>query len=316
MHKYIFKRLLTLIPVLFIVSVVIFLLIHLVPGDPAAAMLGDKATPAQIEALRHTLGLDQPLVIQYVIWVRDIFRGDLGTSLFMDGTMLEIIGSHMIPTLQQTIVAVAFAALVGVPLGVAAAIRRGGPADVCISGFSILGVSMPSFLMGLGLILLFSVKLGWLPSSGYKSIAEAGWLTHIRYMLLPGIALGFIEMGLIIRMSRSSMLEILGADYMRMAKAKGVSRFRMFARHAMRNALVGIVTVVGLSFISCLGGAAVTETIFNIPGIGKLTLNSVMRRDYEVVQAVVLVVSLLNVLCTLALDLLYGLIDPRVRISS
>lgn len=315
MHKYVIKRLLSLIPVLFIVSIVIFMLIHLVPGDPAAMMLGEQATPAQIEALRETLGLNEPLVLQYIHWVRDIFRGDLGTSLFMDGTMLEIIHTHMIPTLQQTVIAILFATLVGVPLGMLAAIKRGRAADQLISTFSIIGVSMPSFLMGLGLVLLFAVKLGWLPSSGYKEIATYGWLTHIRYMILPGIALGFIELGLIIRMTRSSMLEIMGSDYMRMAKAKGVSRFRLFTKHAMKNALVGIVTVVGLAFISCLGGAAVTETIFNIPGIGKLTLNSVMRRDYEVVQAVVLVVSLLNVLCTLVLDLIYGLIDPRVRIS-
>ena len=307
MSKYIFKRLLTLIPVLFIVSIVIFMLIHLVPGDPAAMMLGDKATPEQIAALRHTLGFDQPLPVQYVKWIGGIFRGDLGTSLFMKGTMWEIISSHMVPTVQQT--------LVGVPLGMLAAVKRGRAADQIISTFSIIGVSLPSFLMGLGLILIFSVKLRWLPSSGYKPISGFGWATHIRYMLLPGIALGFIEMGLIIRMTRSSMLEIMGSDYIRMAKAKGVSRFMMFAKHALKNALVGVVTVVGLSFISCLGGAAVTETIFNIPGIGKLTLNAVMRRDYEVVQAVVLVVSLLNVLCTLVLDLLYGLIDPRVRLS-
>lgn len=315
MHKYILKRLLALIPVLLIVSVVIFMLIHLVPGDPAAVMLGDQATEEQIAALRHTLGLDQPLLTQYVNWLRDIFHGDLGESLFMDGTMLDIIGSHMAPTLQQTVVAIVFASVVGVPLGMIAAVRRGTLGDHVITAFSIVGVSLPSFLMGLGLILLFSVRLGWLPSSGYKTIAEAGWAGHIRYMLLPGIALGMIELGLIIRMTRSSMLEILGSDYMRMAKAKGVSRFRMFVKHALGNALVGVVTVVGLAFISCLGGATVTEKIFNIPGIGKLTLNSVMRRDYEVVQAVVLVVSLLNVLCTLVLDLLYGLIDPRVRLS-
>lgn len=315
MHKYVIKRLLSLIPVLFIVSIVIFMLIHLVPGDPAAMMLGEQATPAQIEALRETLGLNEPLVLQYIHWVRDIFRGDLGMSLFMDGTMLEIIRTHMIPTLQQTLIAILFATLVGVPLGMLAAIKRGRAADQLISTFSIIGVSMPSFLMGLGLVLLFAVKLGWLPSSGYKEIATYGWLTHIRYMILPGIALGFIELGLIIRMTRSSMLEIMGSDYMRMAKAKGVSHFRLFTKHALKNALVGIITVVGLAFISCLGGAAVTETIFNIPGIGKLTLNSVMRRDYEVVQAVVLVVSLLNVLCTLVLDLIYGLIDPRVRIA-
>ena len=315
MHKYLLKRLLSLIPVLFVVSLAIFLLIHLVPGDPAAAILGEEASPEQIAALREKLGFNDPLPVQYFRWVAGLFRGDWGTSFFMEGTMLEIIGSHMIPTLQQTLVAVGFATLVGVPLGMIAAIRHGSPADRIISAFSSVGISLPSFLMGLCLVLLISVKLRWLPSSGYKSIADFGWQTHIRYMLLPGIALGFIEMGLIIRMTRSSMLEILSADYMRMAKAKGVSRRRMFFRHALMNALIGILTVVGLSFISCLGGATVTETIFNIPGLGKLTLNAVMRRDYEVVQAVVLLVSLMNVLCTLILDLLYALIDPRVRLN-
>jgi len=315
MHKYLLKRLLSLIPVLFVVSLAIFLLIHLVPGDPAAAILGEEASPEQIAALRETLGFNDPLPVQYFRWVAGLFRGDWGTSFFMEGTMLEIIGSHMIPTLQQTLVAVGFATLVGVPLGMIAAIRHGSPTDRIISAFSSVGISLPSFLMGLCLVLLISVKLRWLPSSGYKSIADFGWQTHIRYMLLPGIALGFIEMGLIIRMTRSSMLEILSADYMRMAKAKGVSRRRMFFRHALMNALIGILTVVGLSFISCLGGATVTETIFNIPGLGKLTLNAVMRRDYEVVQAVVLLVSLMNVLCTLILDLLYALIDPRVRLN-
>ena len=315
MHKYLLNRLLSLIPVLFVVSLAIFLLIHLVPGDPAAAILGDEASPEQIAELREALGFNDPLPLQYLRWVGGLFRGDWGTSFFMEGTMLEIIGSHVIPTLQQTLVAVGFATLVGVPLGMVAAIRHGSPTDRIISAFSSVGISLPSFLMGLCLVLLISVKLRWLPSSGYKSIADFGWQTHIRYMLLPGIALGFIEMGLIIRMTRSSMLEILSADYIRMAKAKGVSRRTMFFRHALMNALIGILTVVGLSFISCLGGAAVTETIFNIPGIGKLTLNAVMRRDYEVVQAVVLLVSLLNVVFTLVLDLLYGLIDPRVRLS-
>ena len=315
MHKYLLKRLLSLIPVLFVVSLAIFLLIHLVPGDPAAAILGDEASPEQIAALRETLGFNDPLPVQYLHWIGGLFRGDWGTSFFMEGTMLEIIGSHVIPTLQQTLVAVGFATLVGVPLGMIAAVRHGSLSDRIISAFSSVGISLPSFLMGLCLVLLISVKLRWLPSSGYKSIADFGWLTHIRYMLLPGIALGFIEMGLIIRMTRSSMLEILNADYMRMAKAKGVSRRKMFFRHALMNAMIGILTVVGLSFISCLGGATVTETIFNIPGLGKLTLNAVMRRDYEVVQAVVLLVSLMNVLCTLILDLLYALIDPSVRLN-
>ena len=315
MHKYLLKRLLSLIPVLFVVSLAIFLLIHLVPGDPAAAILGEEASPEQIAALRETLGFNDPLPLQYLRWVGGLFRGDWGTSFFMEGTMLEIIGAHMIPTLQQTLVAVGFATLIGVPLGMLAAIRHGSPLDRIISAFSSVGISLPSFLMGLCLVLLISVKLRWLPSSGYKSIADFGWQTHIRYMLLPGIALGFIEMGLIIRMTRSAVLEILSADYMRMARSKGVSRVRLFLKHALKNALIGILTVVGLSFISCLGGAAVTETIFNIPGIGKLTLNAVMRRDYEVVQAVVLVVSLLNVVCTLILDLFFAMIDPRIRLQ-
>ena len=315
MTRYILKRLLSLIPVLFVVSLAVFLLIHLVPGDPAAAMLGDLATQEQIDALREELGFNEPLVLQYLHWIGGIFRGNWGKSYFMEGSMLEILGSHMVPTLQQTLIAVGFATLVGVPLGMVAAVRRGRISDRLISALSTVGVSMPSFLMGLGLVLLFSVRLRLLPSSGYKAISSVGWGTHLRYMLLPGIALGFLEMGLIIRMTRSAMLEILDADYMRMAKAKGVSRTRMFLRHAMKNALIGILTVVGMSFISCLGGAAVTEAIFNLPGIGKLTLNAVMRRDYEVVQAVVLMVSLLNVFCTLILDLLYALVDPRVRLS-
>ena len=315
MLNYIFRRLLALIPVLLIVSLTIFLLIHLVPGDPAAAMLGENATQEQIDSLHTAMGLDLPLPLQYLRWMGRLLRGDLGTSYFMKGTVNEILRDHMVPTLQQTAVAVAFAALVGVPLGMIAAVHRGRAADRLISGFSTVGVSMPSFLMGLGLVLLFSVKLRLLPSSGYKEIAVAGWRTHMRYMLLPGIALGFIEMGLIIRMTRSAVLEILSADYMRMARSKGVSRVRLFLKHALKNALIGILTVVGLSFISCLGGAAVTETIFNIPGIGKLTLNAVMRRDYEVVQAVVLVVSLLNVICTLILDLFFAMIDPRIRLQ-
>ena len=315
MLNYILKRLLSLIPVLVVVSLVIFMLIHLVPGDPAAAILGEEASPEQIAALRESLGFNDPLPVQYLRWVGGLFHGDWGTSLFMEGTMLEIIGAHVVPTLQQTLVAICFATLIGVPLGMLAAIRHGGTADRIISAFSAASVSLPSFLMGLCLVLLISVNLRWLPSSGYKSIADFGWKTHIRYMLLPGIALGFIEMGLIIRMTRSSMLEILDADYMRMAKAKGVSRARMFLKHALKNALIGILTVVGLTFIACLGGATVTETIFNIPGLGKLTLNAVMHRDYEVVQAVVLLVSLMNVLCTLILDLLYALIDPRVRLN-
>lgn len=313
MKKYIVKRLLSLIPVLIVVSIVIFTLIHLTPGDPAAAMLGDQASDEAIAELRDKLGLNDPLPIQYFNWIGDIFRGDLGTSLFMEGSMWEILMDHMKPTLALTTLALIFAVGFSVPLGIVAAKHRGTMTDEVISFVSILGVSVPSFLLGLLLILGLAVGLGILPAAGYKTIAGNGFWKHIRYLILPAISLGFIEAGLIIRMTRSAMLEVLGSDYIRMAKAKGVSNRALFNKHALKNALVQIVTVVGQSFMVLLGGATVTESVFNIPGIGKLTLNSVMRRDYEVVQAVVLLISVTNVLVCLIVDLIYGLIDPRVR---
>lgn len=315
MQKYVIKRVLSLIPVLFIVSIAIFLLIHLTPGDPAAMMLGDQATNEAIADLRDALGLNDPLPVQYFRWIGDIFKGDLGTSLFIKGTMTEILAAHLLPTIQLTTFSLVLASLFALPLGILAAKFRGLFPDQTISMVSIFGISMPSFLLGLLLILLFAVKLGVLPVAGYKSISEFGFLTHIRYMVLPAVALGFIEAALMIRMTRSSMLEILNSDYIRMAKSKGVSTFKIFTKHALRNALITIVTVVGQAFMVLLGGAVVTESIFNIPGIGKLTISSVMRRDYEVIQAVVLMVSLTNVLVTLVIDLLYGLIDPRVRLT-
>lgn len=315
MYKYIIKRLLSLIPVLFIVSIAIFLLIHITPGDPAAMMLGDQATNEAIAQLRDSLGLNDPLPVQYFRWIRDIFRGDLGTSLFIKGSMIDILGEHLVPTLQLTTFSLVLAVLFAIPLGILAAKNRGLLVDQAISMLSIFGISMPSFLLGLLLILVLAVATGLLPVAGYKPIDQFGLREHLRYMVLPAIALGFIESALMIRMTRSSMLEILNSDYIRMAKSKGVSNFVIFTKHALRNALITIVTVIGQAFMVLLGGAVVTEQIFNIPGIGKLTINSVMRRDYEVIQAVVLMVSLTNVLVTLFVDLLYGFIDPRVRIT-
>ncbi len=314
MQKYIFRRLLSLIPVLFVVSIAIFLLIHLTPGDPAARMLGDQATDAAIAELRDRLGLNDPLPVQYVRWIGGLLHGDLGESLFMDEPMIDILASHLKPTLQLTTCALVFAVLFAIPLGILAAKTRGTASDQIISALSIVGISLPSFLLGLILILSLAVQAGWLPVAGYKSIEEFGFGVHLKYMVMPAIALGFIEAALMIRMTRSSMLEILGSDYIRMAKAKGVSNFVIFTKHALRNALISIVTVIGQAFMVLLGGATVTESIFNIPGVGKLTLNAVMSRDYEVIQAVVLLVSLTNVLITLFIDLLYGIIDPRVRI--
>lgn len=315
MAKYLVKRLLTLIPVLLIVSIVIFLLIHMTPGDPAQAMLGDQATPEEIAALREKLGLNDPLIEQYFRWLGGVLHGDLGESLFIKGTMLEILGARLLPTVQLTTCAVIFAAILAIPLGMVAAIKRNSLTDQGISLLSIIGVSLPSFLIGVALMYLLSVQFHLLPAAGYRPIADFGWKTHIWYMIAPAISLGLAEAALMTRMTRSSVLEILNSDYMRMAKAKGISPFKVFAKHGLKNAAIGIVTVVGLSFMTLLGGATITETIFGIPGIGQLTIVSVTRRDYEVVQAIVLFVSVTNVLIMLIMDIIYAMLDPRVRLG-
>lgn len=316
MRKYILKRLLSMIPAVFVVSVVIFLIIHLTPGDPAAVMLGDQADPEAIAALREALGLNDPLPVQYLRWLGGVLQGDLGQSLYSDESMISMLLSHLGPTLSLTVFALAISLIVAVPLGILAARKRGALADNAISVFSMIGISMPSFLLGLLLMLVFAVTLRWLPAAGYKTLAEDGMAEHLRYLVMPAIALGFMEAGLILRMTRSSMLEVLGSDYIRMAKAKGEKSLAITCKHAFKNALIPIVTTVGQTFMGLLSGATVVESIFNIPGIGKMTITAVQQRDYEVVQAVVLFVSMINIVVCLVIDLIYAAIDPRVRLSA
>ncbi len=316
MRKYILKRLLSMIPAVFVVSVVIFLIIHLTPGDPAAVMLGDQADPEAIAALREALGLNDPLPVQYLRWLGGVLQGDLGQSLYSDESMVSMLLSHLGPTLSLTVFALAISLIVAVPLGILAARKRGALADNAISVFSMIGISMPSFLLGLLLMLVFAVTLRWLPAAGYKTLAEDGMAEHLRYLVMPAIALGFMEAGLILRMTRSSMLEVLGSDYIRMAKAKGEKSLAITCKHAFKNALIPIVTTVGQTFMGLLSGATVVESIFNIPGIGKMTITAVQQRDYEVVQAVVLFVSMINIVVCLVVDLIYAAIDPRVRLSA
>lgn len=316
MQKYILKRLLSMIPAVFVVSVVIFLIIHLTPGDPAAVMLGDQADPEAIAALREALGLNDPLPVQYLRWLGGVLRGDLGQSLYSDESMVSMLLSHLGPTLSLTVFALAISLIVAVPLGILAARKRGALADNAISVFSMIGISMPSFLLGLLLMLVFAVTLRWLPAAGYKTLAEDGMAEHLRYLVMPAIALGFMEAGLILRMTRSSMLEVLGSDYIRMAKAKGEKSLAITCKHAFKNALIPIVTTVGQTFMGLLSGATVVESIFNIPGIGKMTITAVQQRDYEVVQAVVLFLSMINIVVCLVIDLIYAAIDPRVRLSA
>jgi len=312
--NYILKRIFSLIPVLFIVSLVIFLLIHITPGDPAAIILGVDASEEQKMELRHQLGLDLPLHKQYIDWVVSAVQGDFGTSYFLREPVTASIASHLRPTLSLAIFAQIITIIIAIPLGIAAARRRGSIADQSIMGVSLLGMSVPSFLLGLLLILLFGVKLGWLPTSGYQEI-ETGFWNHLKYLIMPAISLGTIQAALVSRMTRTSMLEVLGSDYIKTARAKGVKNRVLVYKHALRNAFLPILTVIGQTFGVLVAGAVVTEAIFNIPGIGQLIVNSVERRDYAVIQGVVLFVTLSYVFINLIIDLLYGFIDPRVRLG-
>lgn len=316
MKRYILKRVLSVIPVLLIMSFIVFMLIHMIPGDPARVILGDEATADAVNNLRNQMGLNDPLLVQYVKWMGRVLTGNLGHSLFMKGTMVHIIASHLIPTLQLTIYAMIIATCISLPLGMYAAARRRTLPDYIISGLAMLGISIPSFLLSLFLILLFAVKLGILPPAGYKSIMHAGLLANMRYMVLPALAMGLVEAGLLIRMTRSSLLDVMDSDYIRMARAKGVSEFNIITKHALKNAALPILTAIGQTFVSVLSSATVAETIFNIPGIGQLIVNSVSRRDYEVIQAIILVIAVVNVLTYLFIDIMYRFIDPRINLDN
>lgn len=308
------NRLLSLIPVLFVVSIVIFSIIHITPGDPAAVLLGEEATEEQIHALREEMGLNLPLIQQYLNWVGGVFQGDLGVSYFMKEPVTYAIFTHLGPTLSLAILAGTIALILSVPLGIWAAINRGSATDQTIMGFSLLGMSVPSFLLALFLVLLVGVQLRWLPVAGYQEL-ETGFWNHYKYLILPAIALGAMQTALIARMSRSSLLEVLNMNYIKTARSKGVKERFVIYRHALRNAFLPILTVIGQTFGSLVAGAVVTETIFNIPGIGQLIINSVERRDYAVIQGVVLFVTLTYVVINLIVDLLYGVVDPRVRLE-
>lgn len=314
MKKFIVKRILSVIPVLVIVSVVIFSIVHLTPGDPAASILGDEATPEDIEALRVRMGLDKPVVEQYFIWINNVLHGDFGMSVAGNEPVADMIGSHWEPTISLAIFSTIFALLLAVPLGILAARNKGTAVDSGVTAVSLMGISLPSFLLGLFLMMVFAVKLKVLPVSGYKSMDD-GLIPHIRSLILPGVALGFMHSALLMRMTKASMLEVLGSDYIKMAKAKGVKEFFLVAKHAFRNALIPVITTVGQSIVGALSGASVVEYMFAIPGMGQLMVNSIGRRDYYVIQAIVLIIACINVLVNLVVDLLYGISDPRVRLG-
>lgn len=314
MISYIIKRVLSLIPVLLVVSIVIFGIIHITPGDPASVILGEEASPEQIQELREQLGLNEPIYMQYIHWITDVMRGDLGTSYFMKEPVSDAIFEHLKPTASLAALAMIISIIIAIPIGIAAANRQGTITDQSMMGFALLGMSIPSFLLGLLLIILVGVQLRWLPVAGYQPLSAGVW-THLKYLIMPAVSLGSIQAALIARMTRTSMLEVLNMNYIKTARAKGVKNRLIVYKHALRNAFLPILTVLGQTFGTLVAGAVVTETIFNIPGIGQLIINSVERRDYSVIQGVVLFVTLSYVFINLFIDLLYGLIDPRVRLD-
>ncbi|MGG3283168.1 ABC transporter permease [Paenibacillus solani] len=314
MTKYIVQRILSLIPILLVVAVVVFMLIHLTPGDPASVILGDEASEEAIAQLRAQLGLDLPLYQQFISWFGGVITGDLGESIFMDMSVAEAFFSRVPPTLSLAILAQIFAVIIALSLGVIAARKRGTLADQAVMGFSLLGISVPSFLLGLFLILFFAVKLQWLPVAGYQPLSSGLW-NHLRYLLLPAIALGAMQAALIARMTRSSMIEVLSESYIKTARAKGLKERIVVYKHALKNAFIPILTVIGETFGTLITGASVIETVFNVPGIGQLIIRSIERRDFAVIQGSILLITVTYVLLNLLIDLLYGFLDPRVKLN-
>jgi peptide/nickel transport system permease protein len=312
MIAYIIRRLLLLIPVLLIVGTVVFTLLHLAPGDPASMMLGSEATVEQKEVLREQLGLNEPLPVQYVDWIWGVVRLDFGDSLFIGKPVTEALLERFQPTGLLALYSLVIAVIIAIPSGVIGALKPNSFVDRLLMIVSISGAAIPGFFLGIVLILLFAVILGWLPSGGYVDIEEDP-IEHFRYMILPTLALGFSGAGFLARIVRSVMLEVFNEEYVRTAYAKGLARRQVVIGHALRNAAIPVMTVIGILLASMLGGAVVIETVFNIPGMGRLLVQSVSRRDYAVVQGAVMTIALIEVIVMLIIDLLYVIVDPRVR---
>lgn len=314
MFAYTVRRLMLMLPVALVVSTVVFLLLYLTPGDPVGVMLGPEATEQQKAELRVHLGLDQPAPVQLLHWYGRLLQGDLGTSLFLHKKVTLAFLERLEPTLMLTLLALLFSVMIGLPAGMLAAKLRGSWFDTASMLTAITGVSMPTFWIGLNLIFIFAVTLGWLPVAGYQPLSRGVW-EHLRYMLMPSFTIGFAQSALLARMTRSMILDVLSQDYIRTARSKGVAESWVLFRHALRNAMIPLITTVGLSFALLLGGAVISEQIFNIPGVGRLLIQGVARRDYPLVQGVLLIIAAVYMCVNLLVDLTYALADPRIRHS-
>jgi len=311
MTRYLASRFAGMAVVMLLVATLVFVITRLAPGDPAAVMLGEQATAADIAQLRASYGLDKPLPVQFAYWLKELARGNLGQSIFLQRPVTQALLERAEPTLYLTLFSIAIAALIGIPCGIASAVWRGRAIDQLFSGFAMLGASIPSFWFGLILMQIFAVALGWFPVAGYGD-PGVPLADRLRHLVLPAIVLGVVNSALILRFTRASMLDVLGEDHIRTARAKGVSEPRVILHHALRSALIPVLTVLALTFALLVGGAIVTETVFGLPGIGNLVVSAVLRRDYPVIQGALLVIAGLYVLINLATDLLYLVVDPRV----
>lgn len=313
MLTYILKRILSTVPVMAIVAVLVFMLLRLAPGDPAAVIAGDYATAEDVERIRSQLGLNDPILLQLWNWMLQLASGDLGTAIFSKKPVAELIAQRLEPTLLLSLCTIVFAVAVAVPLGTIAAWKAGSVVDRVVMLFSVGGFSVPVFVLAYCLIYVLAMGLKILPVQGYKSPFDHGVLLFLQHMVLPVLALSVIFIALIARMTRASVMEVLEEDYVRTARAKGQSEWKILIRHALRNAAVPIVTVIGVGIALLIGGVVVTESVFNIPGLGRLVLDAVLARDYPVIQGLILFFSFVYILINLIIDLSYTLFDPRIR---
>ena len=312
MVSYILRRILATLPVMGIVALFVFSLLYIAPGDPAAVIAGDNASPADVERIRQSLGLDRPFLVQFGTWLWRILHFDLGTSIFTNLPVSAMIAQRLEPTLSLMALTLVLTILVAVPLGVVAAWKAGSWIDRTVMTFAVFGFSLPVFVIGYVLAYVFALELEWLPVQGYTPLARGVW-PWLENLILPSIALGCVYIALIARITRASMLEVLQQDYVRTARAKGLGQRNILFLHALKNAAVPIVTVIGIGVALLIGGAVVTESVFAIPGLGRLTIDAILRRDYPVIQGIVLLFSFIYVLVNLMVDLIYTLVDPRIR---
>ena len=312
MHAYIIRRIIATIPVMAVVGIFVFLLLHLTPGDPAAIIAGDYASPEDIKRIRAKLGLDRPIYIQFGTWVWQLMQGDLGISIFSDLPVSHLIAQRIEPTLALSVATIIMAVLLAVPLGVLAAWRAGTLIDRLSMVIAVFGFSVPVFVIGYLLMYVFAIELKWFPVQGYVSY-KVGFLPFLRSITLPSVALALLYSALIARITRASVLEVLTEDYIRTARAKGLASSVVLMRHALKNAAVPIVTIIGIGIALLIGGVVVTESVFNIPGLGRLTVDSILRRDYPIIQGIILLFAGVYVFINLLVDIAYTFLDPRIR---